>query len=175
MRVRIPCRRNGTIEPCSHYTREVSFSFFHSLWVRGGTRRKFHYQNTDGTMLITCLAVQARSRRPHTHGLISRPWTNVIRFTGRAGAHFPPSSDSCLRPPPTPPEKKTLLAYVRRKEASLSVVYLFLGCVPYETERLSIRRICSHLLQITRYRAVSTIFFSFRNAVCVPAFELTSI
>jgi hypothetical protein len=126
MRVRIPCRRNGTIEPCSHYTREVSFSFFHSLWVRGGTRRKFHYQNTDGTMLITCLAVQARSRRPHTHGLISRPWTNVIRFTGRAGAHFPPSSDSCLRPPPPPQKKKLFLPTYEERKRHLASFICFL-------------------------------------------------
>jgi len=119
---KIPCRRNGTIEPCSHYMRVVTLFFlfyFVRYWRGVELRRKFQYRKTDGTVIITCLAVHARSRRPHTHGLVTRPVTNVIRFTRRAESHFPPSSDLCLRqsslPQITPKKKLFLPTYVERK------------------------------------------------------------
>ena len=103
-------------------------------------RRKFQYQKTDGTVIITCLAVHARSRRPHTHGLVTRPVTNVIRLTRRAETHFPPSAASCVRqfflPQITQKKKKLFLpTYVERKTILLR--FSVVGCIPYEREYLS--------------------------------------
>jgi hypothetical protein len=145
------------------------FFFYFVLSVEGvEVRRKFQYRKTDGTVIITCLAVQARSPRPHTHGLVTRPWTNVIRFTRRAEAHFPPLSDSCVRQTSLPQitQKKNSSCLHTKKGTSFSFVFVFVGCVPYETEHLSIRQKWSHLFQITRSTAMSTIFRFYEYCLC---------